>query len=284
MKTMWLKCFLFFLLSAVAFTGMVGAGSKIDRRFYDVASQDVKSAGEVLPELMKNRIILVGEHHTTPGHHAAQLAVIRMLHEAGVKVVVGLEMFRDDSQSDLDGWLAKTIDEDAFRGIFYDNWGYDWPLYRDIFVYAMDNGIPMAGLNVPRDITRQVAQKGYKSLSDEQLEKLGDVTCRVDKEYMEFIRRAYGGHGHGDMRFLYFCEAQMVWDNAMAVHALAYLKAHPERVMVLLAGTGHVRKQAVPAQIKAREDIPVAVILPETPGTINEETIDIQDADYLILD
>ena len=70
----------------------------------------------------------------------------------------------------------------------------------------------------------------------------------------------------------------------MAVHALTYLKAWPERLMVLLAGTGHVRKQAVPAQIKAREDVPLAVILPETPGVINENTISVADADYLILE
>ncbi len=284
MKRVKLIVSLLVLLSALVFVGYSVSETDAELRFYDIADREVKSAEAVLPELKENRIILVGEHHTTPGHHAAQLAVIRMLHEAGVQVVVGLEMFRDDSQADLDGWLSRTIDEDAFRGIFYDNWGYDWPLYRDIFVYAMDNGIPMVGLNVPRDITRQVAQKGYQSLSDEQLTKLGDVTCRVDKAYMDYIRRAYGGHGHGNMQFLHFCEAQMVWDNAMAVHALAYLKAHPERTMVLLAGTGHVRKQAVPAQIKARTDLPVTVILPETPGVIDEETVGIQDADYLILE
>lgn len=284
MKTVKLTSALLSLFLALGFAGYAAGEPDIDRRFYDISAREVKAADEVLPALKQQRIILVGEHHTTSTHHAAQLAVIRMLHEAGVKLVVGLEMFRDDSQADLDGWGAKTIDEDAFRGIFYDNWGYDWPLYRDIFIYAMENGIPMVGLNVPRDITRQVAREGYKSLSEDQLKKLGDVTCRVDKEYMEFIRRAYGGHGHGDMQFLYFCEAQMVWDNAMAVHALQYVNAHPDRVMVLLAGTGHVRKQAAPAQIKARADIPVAVILPETPGVIDKNTISVADADYLILE
>jgi uncharacterized iron-regulated protein len=142
----------------------------------------------------------------------------------------------------------------------------------------------MIGLNVSRKITRQVARGGYQSLSDTQKKKLGDVVCRVDEEYMEFIRKAYGSHGHSDSGFLYFCEAQLVWDNAMAVNALEYLKTNPDRIVVILAGTGHVRKQAIPYQIQRRADIPFGVILPEVPGFIDKDTVDIKDTDYIYLD
>jgi uncharacterized iron-regulated protein len=106
----------------------------------------------------------------------------------------------------------------------------------------------------------------------------------VDKEYMDFIRRAYGAHGHGNMQFLYFCEAQMVWDAAMAVNALEYLQQHPDRIMVLIAGTGHARKQAIPAQVRQRSDMPMSVILPEVPGVIERSTIDPTDADFIFLE
>ena len=117
-----------------------------------------------------------------------------------------------------------------------------------------------------------------------QKKKLGDVVCQVDQEYMEFIRKAYGGQGHSNMGFLYFCEAQLVWDNAMAVNSIEYLKANPNRAMVILAGTGHVRKQAIPYQIQRRTNIPFGVILPEVPGSIDSDTVDIEDADYIYLD
>jgi len=52
-------------------------------------------------------------------------------------------------------------------------------------IYDLQNNkeIPMIGLNVPRDITRQVSRKGFNSLSEEQKGKLANVSCRVDKEY-----------------------------------------------------------------------------------------------------
>jgi uncharacterized iron-regulated protein len=262
------------------------AGERTDRalRVYDLERGHGTTAAQILPSLKKNRIVLVGERHDAASHHRAQLEIIRLLRESGTPLAVGLEMFRRNSQEALDRWVAGELSEAAFQERFRDNWGYGWPLYRDIFLYARENGIPMVGLNVPRDITRQVAREGYDSLSPARKAELGNVTCTVDQAYMDFIRRAYGGHGHGGGgSFLHFCEAQMVWDSAMAVRALGYLERNPERTMVMLLGNGHARKQAVPAQIRSRSGLEPAVLLPEVPGRIDTGSIGVEDADYLLL-
>ena len=278
------KIFIASILLVSVSAGCTAGEANLQKRLYDIERGQAAQFATILPQLQKKRVVLVGEHHSTAAHHQAQLEVIRVLNTAGAKVAVGLEMFRSDSQDALDRWISGEMSENEFQAHFYDNWSYDWPLYRDIFIYARENGIPMLGLNVPREITRQVARQGYRSLNEEQRMKLGDVACRVDKEYMEFIRKAYGGHGHGDMGFLYFCEAQMVWDSVMAVNSLEYLKKNPERMMVILTGTGHARKQAIPYQIATRSDIAVGVVLPEVPGRIDPNTVDIGDADYIFLD
>ena len=240
--------------------------------------------GDAIAELKKNRVVLVGEHHTNQDHHFAQLNVIQSLNEAGARVAVGLEMFRGDSQQALDRWVAGDISEAEFQEIYNDNWTYPWAHYRMIFEYARQAKIPMIGLNVPREITRQVSRTGFNSLSPEQKGKLADVSCRVDKEYMDYIKKAFGGHSHGNINFTYFCEAQLVWDTAMAVNTLEYLKKYPDAVVVLIAGTGHVRKGAVPRQIGIRSEIPHAVILPKIDGMIDTRTVSIKDADYIMLD
>lgn len=254
-------------------------------RVYDLAGGVEITAAEVLPRLETKRVVLVGELHDAASHHRAQLDIIRLLHESGTPVAVGLEMFRRNSQESLDRWVSGELSEPAFQKRFQDNWGHGWPLYRDIFLYARKNAIPMVGLNVPRDITRQVARRGYQSLSPHRKAELGDVTCSVDEPYMSFIREAYGGHDHGSRKgFLFFCEAQMVWDSAMAVHAVDYLERNPKRTMVMLLGTAHARKQAVPTQIRTRSDLALAVLLPEVPGRIEAGTIGVEDADYLLVD
>lgn len=252
-------------------------------RIYDVSERDVKKLESVAPQLAADRIVLIGENHDQPSHHEAQLKIIKTVVGRDRQVAVGLEMFRKDSQAVLDDWVAGKISERDFRKAFSDNWGFAWDLYRDIFLFARDKQLPLVGLNVPRAVTRQVAREGFKSLSPQQKGNLPFVECVVDPEYMEFVKSAHGAHPHGGMNFNYFCEAQLVWDKAMAIHTLEFLDSHPGHMMIILTGTGHAWKKAIPEQIRQRSPLDCSVILPEVPGAIEKGRITSDDADYLIL-
>ncbi len=279
------------MISVVCFAGLLVSASACwanqdddNRRMYDLNQEKELPMSQVLADLKKNRIVLVGEHHSNRQHHMAQLAVIRALKEAGLRVAVGLEMFRNESQPALDQWISGEIDEHRFKKIYYANWNFPWQAYRKIFEYARNQQIRLIGLNVPREITRQVSRNGFKSLTPQQKGKISDISCIVDQEYMNYIRKAFGGHGHGQLNFIYFCEAQLVWDSAMAVYTLDYLKKNPDSMVVILSGAGHAQKGAVPRQIRMRSNLPYAVILPEIPGSIDAATISNADADYIMLD
>jgi uncharacterized iron-regulated protein len=251
---------------------------------YDVRQKRQSTLGEIMGDLKKDRFILVGEHHNEESHHLAQLMVVKALHESGARVTVGMEMFRQDSQKGLDRWVSGQLSQAAFKRLYYENWDFPWPMYSMIFHYIRENRIPLVGLNVPQEITRQVAREGFESLTQKQRGKLPDVTCRVDRQYMDYIRRAYGAHGHVHMNFTYFCEAQLVWDKAMAIHALEHIRQNPERIMVLLTGIGHAWKWAIPTQIRERSDLPLAVIVPQVIDSVEANTVRGEEADYILLD
>ncbi len=251
-------------------------------RLYDLKQQRELEPVVSMERLAEARVILVGEHHAVTSHHRAQLEVIRTLVEGGKKVAVGLEMFRRESQGALDRWIGGLIQEADFKPIYLDNWNFDWELYRPIFRYARQQGLPMIGLNLDRGLTRQVAYHGFASLSEDQKSALGEVTCNVTPAYRDYIRQAYDAHVHGKMQFHNFCEAQLLWDTAMAVNADRYLQANPETVLVILAGVGHAQKPGIPAQLAKRAPWPYLVLLPETPGSLDTEQLDEEVADYLI--
>jgi len=264
---------------------VVFAGLRVENpRLYDLTGKKSIALQQLAGELKKKKIVLVGEHHNNTRHHINQLEVIRALHESGANVAIGMEMFRSDSQKYLDQWVAGEISEKEFEKIYYANWNYNWPLYAPILRYARDYNIPVLGLNVSRKITSQVARSGFQSLSDEQRGKLKDVACRVDKVYMDFIKRAYGAHGHGNMNFEYFCEAQLVWDNIMAINSIEYIRKNPDSTVVVVAGNGHVWKGGIPTQLENRSFPEYAVILPEIPGVVEKDTVDLGDTDYIFLE
>jgi uncharacterized iron-regulated protein len=238
-------------------------------------------------EDMKNRdFIFVGEVHNIPDNHRKELDVIRAFHEAGVPIAIGLEMFRADSQGMLDDWVQGALPLGQFLPVYYDNWRQAWPLYRDIFLYAREHGIPMVGLNIPDKIAEAVARKGFASLTPSEKKQLPPgISCDIDPTYMDFIKKAYADHaGHADKRFLNFCEAQMVWDKSMAWHLIAYTKKHPGRTVIVLAGVGHAWKRGIPEQITREKKYNLSVVMPLVPDQIEPGSVTIKDADYVMLD
>ena len=274
----------FAILSMGILAALVWGLESEKAKLLNLADGSIESLEDVIPGLKSVKIVFFGEVHTVERIHEAQRKLIKSLHEAGVPLAVGLEMITHQHQEVLDRWEKGDLKEDSIRAVFHQDWGFPWDLYRDIFLYAKDNKIPLIGLNIPASISRQVARKGFSSLSEEQLKQLPSVACIVSPDYQKFIRRALGEHAHGSMSFTHFCEAQLLWDSAMAVNLVDFMDRNPGRNVVVLAGSGHAWKLGIPGQVRARTKTSYRVILPEIPGSLTPKDVTVHDADYLWLD
>jgi uncharacterized iron-regulated protein len=249
----------------------------------DIAANAEISPQALLDDLRQAQVIFMGELHDHVGHHRAQLTVIDALDNDDRSLAIGLEMFRKDSQESLDRWTNNELSFLKFLDVYNDNWSL-WPKYREIFQHARVKRVKMLGLNLPSDITRKVARNGFQSLSAEERQLLGNVQCQVNPTYGNFIRQAMGGHGgHGD-QYLYFCEAQLLWDTMMAHNLVAFLKENPDYRVVVLAGSGHAWKFGIPRQMLEEAELSYRVVLPEVPGRVDRNSVTTEIADYLWLD
>jgi len=239
----------------------------------------------MIRDAVRSDVIVVGEIHGDPRHHALELEVIRALHESDTPMIIGMEMFRQSNQKDLDAWTQGTMPVDRFVPIYYQNWNQHWKFYEDIFLYAREHGIPMAGLNIPDEVAKAIARRGFSTLSSDERKMLPPgISCTIDKSYMEFIRRAYAGHDQGDAKtFQYFCEAQMVWDKSMATNLIAFMKENPGKKAVVLAGVGHAWRRGIPEQLSLLSGYRTQVILPVLPDQADPKNVSVEDADYLVL-
>jgi len=243
--------------------------------------------GQILSDLKGAPIIFVGEQHNDTGHHDIQLRILRTLHNLGIRVAVGLEMFTARDQQYLDSWVQGTLSEREFIRAHEKNWGDTWKLYSAIYGYARERGIPLIGLNIPEEITTQVARRGFSSLSPAQRSQLPLVSCDLDKKYMSFIRVALSVHeSSGNSReFESFCEAQLIWDTAMAFKLVQNLKRNPGVTMVVLAGNSHSWRPGIPEQLSRFGDgIDYRIILPEISPVQTRKFIDRTVTDYLWLE
>jgi len=223
-----------------------------------------------LEQLAHRRVIFIGEVHDRQAHHRDQLAVVRALHQAGVPLAIGLEAFQRPFQRHLDDYVAGRIGElDLRRLSDYDRrWGFDFALYRDVVVYARDQGIPLVALNAPSELVTRVSQSGLAALSPGQGPSLPVPPEPAQGAYRDRLLAAFGAHGHvGDAeRLARFLDVQMLWDEAMAEAAADYLAAHPDTTLVILAGMVHVAYvDAIPRRLWRRLPVAQAWVFPDLP-------------------
>ena len=230
-------------------------------------------------------LILIGEAHDNKDHHDLQLDLIRSLWDKKVPMAIGLEMFQADSQRKLDQWTRGELSEEAFKTVFAQNWSPDWHMYRDIFIFARDNRIPMVALNVPVDIVRKVSRQGYAALTPAEKRGLPEGTsCDMSNPQIALLRKSFKGvvkHADNGKIFTYFCEAQTVRNSGMALNLASYLSKHPDTKIVGLTGIWHAVKYAIPNHLGELGKLSYTVILPETPE-LNSGNATSSEVDYLV--
>jgi len=221
---------------------------------------------QILDTLLENQVIFVGEKHDRYAHHLNQLEIIRHAYAAGADVAVGMEMFHQPFQPAVDDYLAGNIDEREFleKSRYYHEWRYDYGLYKPIVDFLKEHNIPLLALNIPGDVSSQVARKGLASLDAGQKAHLPDDLDFSNAAYRDELKAVFDQHGSqtGIENFDYFLQAQILWDESMAERAARFLETHPNHKLVILAGNGHLRfGHGIPQRLFRRSGAPHTIIL-----------------------
>jgi len=241
----------------------------------------VATLSDILPKIKDSRVIYVGEQHDNFAHHFNQLLIIKQLHQAGHKIAVGMEMFQVPYQQALDDYIGGRIDELTFlqQSRYFNNWRFDYNLYKPIIDYVKAAGIPLIALNIDKHITNKVARQGIHSLTAAEKQHLpvemdfSNDTYRHDLHQVFLRHQKHFGHSH----FEYFLQSQSLWDETMAQTAAQFLAQHPDTQLIILAGKKHImHRYGIPNRLYRRNGEPFTVI-------VQDEQIDESLGDYILI-
>jgi uncharacterized iron-regulated protein len=232
----------------------------------------------LIAKLADKRVVFVGESHDRYDHHLNQLAVIRGLHAQGKPLAIGMEFFQQPFQEHLDAFVAGEITEKEMlrRTDYFERWRYDYRLYRPILRFAREQGIPVIALNLEREITSKVGEGGIESLGEAERARIPVEIDRDDQAYRERLKAVFAHHPQSQERnFEHFLSVQLLWDEGMAERAADYLSEHPDRRMVILAGTGHLEYgQGIPKRLLRRLSADSAILLNGSSRELDPEIAD----------
>lgn len=216
----------------------------------DSRTGEVIAPAELPKRLAGVRLLLVGESHTDMDSHRSELRVVQELTRSGRPLILGLEMYPYTAQRFLDEWVDGKLTEEAFlqASRWYENWGYNWLYYRDIFLFARDHKLRIFAVNAPRDVVTAVRKKGFKNLTPEEAAHIPADIDTSSPEHRTLFKSFFEGGGDSlhssmtDEQLDSMISAQSTWDATMAFNAVKALKEHggPDTIMVVLVGSGHV--------------------------------------------
>lgn len=248
-----------------------------------IKPSQTQSLDDIVARLGDRRVLLIGEQHNRFEHHLNQLQLIKKLTEAGYQVAIGMEMFQQPYQQALDDYLAGKTTESEFltRSKYFDKWEYDYNLYKPIIDYALKQKLPLLALNIEADITHQVARKGLYSLDKKKQQQIPDTLNFDEQSYREDLKSVF--QIHKDMLhkrpvdFNYFLQSQVLWDESMANAADQFLQKHPQHILVILAGNGHLRyRYGIPQRLQRLSGLSPLVI-------VQDDKLAEKIADYVLL-
>jgi len=243
-------------------------------------SSEQVAVAKMMADLGQARVVFVGEFHDQRDHHLLQLAVIKELQRQGKDLAIGLEMFDLEKQPILDEWVKGGMPLQEFVSRYQKGWNISWAEYDSILLFARNNSVPLLALDAPPDIVRLVTHGGSALLGPEAIGRLpGGTTTTMLPSYRKFMASAFRTHEIPDSMFDNFCAAQGLRNSTMAKRISSYLQQQPGKVMVVIAGVGHVMRRAVPAAV-AGEGLTLRIVIPQVEGLYEE--LDSDDMDYFV--
>jgi len=199
----------------------------------------------MLAALTDARVVYAGETHDNPASHRLQLSILQAMHQRWPgQVALGMEMFTPEQQPVLDAWTRGELSEKEFlkQSGWFKGWSMDYTFYRELLDYAREQHIPVRGLNVDKQLRRQVGRTPVDELDEETRARLPEMDFS-DPYQRGLVRAIYGGHAAGKAMFEGFVRVQTLWDESMAQNAAAYLEsdAGHDRHLLVVAGGNHIR-------------------------------------------
>lgn len=230
-------------------------------------------------QLEQARAVCIGEDHSNPHHHWAQLEIVKQLaaHKpAGDRFALGLEMVQRPFQGVLDDYAGKRIDAAALRARtgWEERWGYDYGFYGPTIDAAVAAGGQLLALNAARELTKKVSRKGLDALTPEERAQLPELDLKDARHraWFDALMESMGGTSAHSAKKTeeeppadgsheapppmpsadQIYSVQVIWDESMADGAAKWLASNPTGHVVILAGNGHCHDSAIVGRIKRR--------------------------------
>ncbi len=265
---------LLLLMSSIINTSIADSSPCIEPKTWLMpAHGHVVHEENMLNDVLKHRLIMLGEHHQNIEHHKWHLDMLRDIAMQKENIELAIEMLPRSAQVVLDQWVQGKLSEAEFiqKSNWNHYWFYDVELYLPVFRFAKEKGIKIHALNVERSLFNAVSERGWEKVPQAQREGLSQPVVGT-KSYLIQLAKSFRRHQpmiHEEFKketgekFARFVEVQLLWDRAMAEGINNALNQNHKPVVVSMMGSGHMMNgDGAIHQLAAINDLSPVTLIP----------------------
>jgi uncharacterized iron-regulated protein len=239
--------------AAAALPGCALGRATPGERIVDVATGRPLGRDEVLSRFTDSEIVLLGEQHDNPHHHARRAELLAAMPAA---LTVVAEYLPRGAAPALPPDASGESLRRALEAVGFDARSWRWPMHEPLFAAIARGGHMLRGGNLDRETARRLAREGAGAMPSDLASLLQAAPLRqAARAALESDLR----DGHcGQLpaaRLPGMVAAQRGRDAAMARVLIDAFERRPPAAesppVVLLAGNGHVRRDYGVPQVLA---------------------------------
>ncbi|MBY5991336.1 ChaN family lipoprotein [Ferrimonas balearica] len=225
----------------------------------DTQSGERLSAEQLYQRLSGHPLVLVGEKHDNPDHHALERALYQALSPQSAPRTLVLEMLSGGALLKPNPGLSELDDTALQVAIEWPQGSWPWQDYAELVRLALANGSALGAANLTRPTIRAVYEQGADALdSASQRATMAAIEPRVREPWAEVLYEQHCG-ALPMAHMTPMVKVQVARDAAMAG-----VLAQTEGPALLISGGFHAaQRDAVPAHLRERGLDSVSVLLLE---------------------
>jgi uncharacterized iron-regulated protein len=264
------------LVAALVFVVVCGAFvnplAAADPVIVDVLTGEPITREALIDDLASVRIVYFGEIHTIDRHHRIHAETLKALHDRGLELALGMEMFPASKQPVLDQWQTSSDSVHDLMIALGETYWTNLFDYAPLLLAARELGIPILGLNADDDLVKMVARNGPEGLREEDRSRIPEGTEIINPQNDRLLRLKLRVHkAFQDKSLDRIVLAQALRDETMARTVTDYLESAEGmgRVMFVVAGSGHLNYGfGIPERVHRRNPFNYRIVLPSESGEL----------------
>jgi len=226
----------------------------------------------MLDDISTTRIIYVGEIHTIARHHDFQTELLKELSKRDLRLALGMEMFSIEQQKIVDEWYNRGEDLNSLINRLGHEYWTNLKDYETLLNTARELNVPIVALNAPDKLVKKAAKEGLEGLNDSERKKIPKEAETINPLNERLLNLRLKVHrAFQDKSLDKIILAQAIRDETMAQTISSYLESPKgkERIMIVIAGTGHMNYGfGIPERTHRRNGLPFRIIIPTESGQL----------------